>query len=422
MYTEFPIMSSHHAIYNNVEDLPFGMNINIAICNFSGYNQEDSLVINRAASDRGLLRCESFKIISIEEKKHETFCHVKDNLRNPSLNYSKLDPNGFIVQVGSVVGIGDVLVSKIQRSDGGGSNSYKDCSVICRLSEEGIIDQVFISETQEGFKLVKIKIRALKVCEMGDKMASRNAQKGVCGMVMDEKDMPFGEKTGFVPDILFNSLSIPSRMTINQLLECYIAKECLRNDKDKFTVSIFSEASKNIFENIQDPSSEIFFENLDTESYGAEVLINGQTGERIQGKVNTGLVYYSRLKHIVSNKVHARGQRGLRQSLTRQPTEGRSRSGGLRLGEMERDCFISHGLSAVLRERLFLSSDEFQIHCCNTCGSILTSINKNVKCDNCSIKNIEYSKIKLPYACKVLFQYLNAVGISTRTLPQLKQT
>ena len=179
-------------------------------------------MINRAASDRGLLRCESFKIISIEEKKHETFCHVKDNLRNPSLNYSKLDPNGFIVQVGSVVGIGDVLVSKIQRSDGGGSNSYKDCSVICRLSEEGIIDQVFISETQEGFKLVKIKIRALKVCEMGDKMASRNAQ-GVCGMVMDEKicllvKRPVSFQIYCL--ILFN----PSRMTINQLWNVILRK------------------------------------------------------------------------------------------------------------------------------------------------------------------------------------------------------
>ena len=398
-YPESPITQSHHAEYNHLDKLGIGNNLCVAIMMFSGYNQEDSVILNKAAIDRGLLRCFSYRTIIVEEKKKSTVCTEKIEktpleFRNNCFNYSKVDENG-IIKVGSTVGCGDVIVCKLQKVNNKENITWRDSSVIIKPGEEGIVDRVFLSSNIEGYKIIKIKIRVEKIPEIGDKLASRNAQKGTISIILDEKDMPFTEKEGIVPDLILNPLCIPSRMTINQLIETYLSKKSIHHLKKYYSTIFFEQNKKDIMKELQQ----------DNTDFGNEYMINGMTGEKLKTKIFFGPCYYHRLKHLVSNKVHSRNSGNI-QLMTRQPLEGRSRDGGLRVGEMERDCIIAHGTSRLLRERLFEVSDYFEIHICNQCGNIP---HKPSFCNFCKKKNIV--KIPLPYACKLLFQQLMALGI-----------
>lgn len=398
-YPEIPITLSHHAEYNNLDKLGIGTNLCVAIMMFSGYNQEDSVIVNKAAIDRGLLRCFSYRTIIIEEKKKSTICTERIEktpieFRNKCFNYSKVDENG-IIKVGSIVGCGDVVVCKLQKVNNKESISWRDSSVIIKPGEEGVVDRVFLSSNVEGYKIIKVKIRVEKVPEIGDKVASRNAQKGTISIVLDEHDMPFTEKEGIVPDLILNPLCIPSRMTINQLIETYLSRKSIDNFKKYYSTIFFKENQNVIVEELQNDKSD----------FGNEYMINGMTGEKLKSKIFFGPCYYHRLKHLVSNKIHSRNSGNI-QMMTRQPLEGRSRDGGLRVGEMERDAIIAHGTSRLLRERLFEVSDYFEIQICNQCGNLP---HKPSFCNFCKKKNIV--KIPLPYACKLLFQQLMALGI-----------
>jgi DNA-directed RNA polymerase II subunit RPB2 len=246
--------------------------------------------------------------------------------------------------------------------------------------------------------MIKVTIRNQKIPEAGDKCASRSAQKGTIGLVMSQEDMPFTQD-GITPDILINSLCLPSRMTVSQLLETVLGKACCM-EGSYGDATAFSSNSDNIAEHICDRLEKNGFERT-----GWEMLYNGMTGLPIKAKIFIGPVFYQRLKHMVSDKIHSRSH-GHVTTLTRQPLEGRSREGGLRFGEMERDAMIGHGASRFLKERLFDKSDIYQIYVCDGCGNIATTQQYCKACDSDQI-----SKCNLPYASKLLFQELMAMSI-----------
>jgi len=403
-YPEKPIIQSHWAEYNRLDRLGFGSNLCVAIMCYTGYNQEDSVIMNQAAIDRGLLRCFSYRTLVVEEKKKSTLCTEKiekpsPQYQNKCFNYDKLDENG-IIKVGVYVGCGDVIVSKLQKVNNKESFVWRDSSVIVKSGEEGYVDKVYITTTTEGYKLIKVKIRVEKIPEQGDKCASRCAQKGTISLILNQEDLPFCAETGMVPDLILNPQCIPSRMTINQLIESYLSEKSLQNWKKYYSTIFYGETEKILMEEFQKDSSD----------YCNRTMVNGMTGERIQAKIFFGPTHYHRLKHLVSNKIHSRNN-GNMQLMTRQPLEGRSRDGGLRFGEMERDCVVAHGASRFIRERLFEVSDYFEIPVCANCGNMHphhTDVSSSC-CNLCQKKNIV--KIAIPYACKLLFQQLTALGI-----------
>lgn len=334
-YPEKPLIQSHHTEYNHLNETPIGNNLIVAILTYTGFNQEDSVIMNRSAIERGLFRSFGYKMLVVEEKKKSTLMMEKIELvpkefQNKSFDYSKLDENG-IIKVGTYVGVGDVIVSKLQKiTDKMNNDNWHDNSIIIKTGEEGVVDKVYIMNNVEGYKIIKIRIRIYKIPEIGDKVASRCAQKGTISVILNQEDMPV-TSSGIVPDLIINPLCIPSRMTINQLIECFSNKSAVEKLQKRYSTS-FSHHSINVIPQLQKELLDCGFEKN-----GCEVMYNGMTGERLQGQIFIGPTYYHRLKHLVSNKIHARNHGNI-QALTRQPLEGRSRDGGLRFGEMERDC------------------------------------------------------------------------------------
>ena len=334
-YPEKPLIQSHHTEYNHLNETPIGNNLIVAILTYTGFNQEDSVIMNRSAIERGLFRSFGYKMLVVEEKKKSTLMMEKIELvpkefQNKSFDYSKLDENG-IIRVGTYVGVGDVIVSKLQKiTDKMNNDNWHDNSIIIKTGEEGVVDKVYMMNNVEGYKIIKIRIRIYKIPEIGDKVASRCAQKGTISVILNQEDMPV-TSSGIVPDLIINPLCIPSRMTINQLIECFSNKSAVEKLQKRYSTS-FSHHSINVIPQLQKELLDCGFEKN-----GSEVMYNGMTGERLQGQIFIGPTYYHRLKHLVSNKIHARNHGNI-QALTRQPLEGRSRDGGLRFGEMERDC------------------------------------------------------------------------------------
>ena len=417
-YPQRPIVSTKTADFMGFSEMPSGINCIVAIACYTGFNQEDSIIINYSAIQRGLFWATTYRTHSDEEKKQGTYNTERIgtpplNIRKKDNNYSLLDENGIVRtrfpvytdQNGKKCGggavyveSGDVIIGKILiQSSKSNPEELTDISLTIKKGEEGYVDRIFTSISPNGYKLVKVVIRTLRIPEVGDKFASRAAQKGTCGMIYNQADMPFTQD-GIVPDIIINPHCIPSRMTINQLMESTLGKSCCIEgtfgDSTPFTKS-----SINIAEEL--------CQRLEMHNYertGKELLCNGMTG-KIMGEVFIGPVYYQRLKHLVSDKIHARSD-GPNASLTRQPLEGRSRDGGLRFGEMERDCIISHGASKFLNERLSEQSDPYVISTCMDCNGFATT---NEYCKNCGSDNV--CKVNLPYISKLVIQELNAMCI-----------
>ena len=410
-YPQRPLVNTKMAGFLGFDDMPAGINAIVAIACYSGFNQEDSIIINKSAIDRGLFVTTSYRTLVDEEKKQGTYNYETIHLppidkRKRNANYSYLDERGIVRKRinGKQVFVtkDDVIIGKtLTKSNKNGEEEQFDCSFVIKHGEEGYIDRVIETVTPNGYKMIKVVIRNNKVPEIGDKFCSRAAQKGTLGMVYSHENMPFTQE-GIVPDVILNPHAIPSRMTLNVLLETLLGKSCLIEgtfgDATPFTSN-----SVDIAEKLCDR-----LEKNGYDKYGWETLYSGFTGEPIEAKIYFGPTFYSRLKHMVSDKIHSRSM-GHVTTLTRQPLEGRSREGGLRFGEMERDCMIAHGVSRFLKERLFEKSDPYTINICDNCGNIATS---NTECRFCNEDKI--SKVGFPYAAKLLINELMAMQIKIK--------
>lgn len=370
-YPQKPLATTRSMEFLKFRELPAGQNAIVAIACYSGYNQEDSVIMNQSSIDRGLFRSLFYRAYADQEKSVGQTVIEKfekpmrsDTLKLKHGTYEKLDDDG-VVAPGVRVSGEDIIIGKTspiaadaeelgQRTQ---LHTKRDASTPLRSTENGIVDQVLVATNADGLKFCKVRMRTTKIPQIGDKFASRHGQKGTIGITYRQEDMPFtGE--GLVPDIIINPHAIPSRMTIAHLIECQLSKvSSLRGfegDATPFTEVTVDSVSKLLREH-------------GYQSRGFEVMYNGHTGRKLVVQVFLGPTYYQRLRHMVDDKIHARA-RGPVQILTRQPVEGRARDGGLRFGEMERDCMISHGASAFLKERLFEVSDAFRVHICDICG------------------------------------------------------
>ena len=423
-YPEKPIIQSHHSLYNNGSNLPFGVNLVCLVSSYTGYNQEDSLILNQGAIDRGILRITTYKTLSVEEKKKNTLSvevikRVSPEFQNISYNYNKVDDNG-IIKKGQFISIGDVIVAKLTKLHDKKKDDcvrWKDTSVICKSGEEGWVSDVYITTNQDGYKLVKIKVATMRIPRIGDKLASRCAQKGTISCILPEVDCPFSE-SGIIPDVIISPLAFPSRMTINQILEGFLSKLSVNKVNVLYCTS-FSKHSTNIIDSTLSGRKTTIYDEEKDKDLGKEWFRNGFTGERFKCKLSVGCVYYHRLKHLVDLKLHSRNT-GSKVFLTRQPLEGRSRSGGLRMGEMERDCLLSQGVSSFLRERLFLMSDPFTISVCYGCGYMIDRQADNT-CRICK-KFDSVRTVPIPYAAKLLIQQLFALNLKINIFPKTFHT
>jgi len=409
-YPAKPLAKTKASTFMGYDDMPCGINAIVAIMCYTGRNQEDSIIMNQSAIDRGLFCATSYRTFMAEEKKRgayitETIEIPEKTIQKRGYDYSKLDKTG-VVKKGLKVKKGDVLIAKvITKCNKNGDSERVDCSVTVKCGEEGSVDRIFDIKTPNGYRLIKVVLRTKRTPEMGDKLASRCGQKGTIGMIYPQEDMPFTEE-GICPDIIINSHCIPSRMTTNQLIETIVGKSGLM--KGKFTdATPFTPSTVNMTERICNELLECGYQKD-----GLEVMYSGITGEKIDAKIFIGPTYYQRLKHMVSDKIHSRAT-GSVTMMTHQPLEGRSQEGGLRFGEMERDAMIVHGVSRFLKERLFDMSDPYQIPVCKACG-MMTKSPKT--CSECMEDKV--TSVNLPYAAKLLFTELQAMGIKITINPE----
>ena len=315
-----------------------------------------------------------------------------------------MDNDGFVPKNTYVNG-NDVIVGKVMPKKVNGEINYYDNSLVMKANDDGYVDINYNGINSEGYKFCKVRIRKNRKPEIGDKCASCSAQKGTIGMTYKHQDMPF-TKDGIVPDIIMNPHAIPSRMTIAQLMECIMGKAGCH-------IGAFGDSTPYNDCSVEDIAKVL--EKSGMERYGNEILYNGRTGEQIKTEIFIGPTYYQRLKHMVTDKVHSRGSNGPIVMLTRQPSEGRARSGGLRLGEMERDCFIAHGTANFLAERMLHVSDNYRIFVCKYCGMHANvNTDKNIySCKNCK-NNTDIAQVRMPYAFKLLNQELYTMNIMMR--------
>ena len=324
-YPQRPLVNTQVADMLHYNELPSGMNVVVAIMCYSGYNQEDSIIMSQSAIDRGLFRSSFYRTYKEEQNVSST---SKETIEVPNKNecvamkycdYSKLDEDG-IVKNGIKVESDDIIVGKTLETTSMGKK--RDSSLSIRHNENGYIDRVMLSTNEQGLPIIKTKVRSLRIPEIGDKFASKHAQKGTIGITYTQEDMPF-TSDGIIPDIIVNPHAIPSRMTVGQLIECIYGKYCAMSGTYG-DATVFSNPDPHVISDA--------LESIGYQRHGEETMYHGQTGEMLKAKIFIGPTYYQRLKHMVGDKIHARS-RGPLQILTRQPVEGRARDGGLRFGK-----------------------------------------------------------------------------------------
>lgn len=410
-YPQKPLVSTIPGDIVGLTNMPSGQNAIVAIASYTGYNQEDSIIMNKGSIDRGMFRSIFYRTYKEETKVHGS--GTKETIEVPQreecvdiklANYDTLGDDG-IVECGQYIKGNDVLIGKtVMCPDLNGKK--RDCSTIVKPNDDGVVDRVMATTNENGSNLLKIRVRKVKVPQIGDKFSARHGQKGTIGMIYSEENMPFSSKDGIRPDIIINPHAIPSRMTIGQLLECIFGKVASLDGKFRDSTA---------FEHDEEEIHDLY-ESLHRRGFqrhGSDMLINGMTGKQMPHSIFIGPTYYQRLKHMVEDKIHSRGK-GPVQLLTRQPVEGRARDGGLRTGEMERDAMISHGTAMFMKDRLFYNSDAYRIHVCSSCGLIVSGDIKNNRfiCKMCVSPKVK--QITIPFATKLLFQELMSIGATPR--------
>lgn len=410
-YPQKPIVRSF--VYDTLNTYPAGQNLTVAIMTYEGYNMEDALVFNKGSVDRGAGRSFYYRPYSAIEMNYAG--GLKDEIAVPEKDASgyKMESSYRFLENDGVtfpeaeIGEGEVMIGKmsppkfLSEAREISVRAKKESSVTMRQEEKGVVDVVFITEDNEGNKIVQVKTRDQRIPEPGDKFATSHGQKGVIGMIVPEEDIPF-TSNGIKPDVIFNPHGLPSRMTVGYLLELLAGKVgCLRGEVVDGTS--FSGSDK---KELGDQLRKLGF-RFD----GKESMYSGITGKKMEAKIFVGNLYYLKLKYMVGNKLHGRAS-GKVALLTRQPIEGRSRGGALRLGEMEQQALVAHGASLLLKERY--DSDKITLPICSKCGSIgiEDQIRKKISCPICSSEDIEM--VEVSYAFKLLLEELQGLHINTK--------
>jgi DNA-directed RNA polymerase II subunit RPB2 len=437
---QVPLVKSRYLKYINNEEHPCGENTIVAIMAWNGYNVEDSILFNEGSLKRGLFRTTYYSVYESREEsaqvKDKTVDSVFANIETkeviglkPGCDYSQLDEYGLIKE-NSLVDEKTVLIGKVT-SNIEQPGTYLDASSFPKKGQLGYVDKSFMTEGEEGFRIAKVRIRNERIPDIGDKFCSRCGQKGTVGLVIPEADMPF-TADGIKPDIIINPHALPSRMTIGQLVESLMGKACaMQGAFGDCTAFVNNSDMPKVF-------GQLLVEN-GYHSSGNELLYNGQTGEQIQSEIYMGPTYYMRLKHMVKDKINYRAQ-GPRTALTHQTVQGRANDGGLRIGEMERDGLIAHGITSFMQESMLVRGDDYYMAICNKTGTVAIynesrnlflspmadgpiKFNGAYDSDQLKIQTLSkygrsFSIVRVPYAFKLLMQELLTMNVQMRIITE----
>jgi DNA-directed RNA polymerase subunit B len=415
-YPQRPLVATKPMDVIGYNERPAGQNFVIAILSSIGYNMEDAIIFNKSSVQRGLGNSSFFRIYKASCKQY--LGGSKDRLTIPEAGirgyhgadaYRQLESDGIIANEAEVTG-GDILIGKTSpprfmeeyRGLEVRGPQLRDTSVGVRPNEVGVVDSVFITKDIEGSQLIKIKVRSNRIPELGDKFVSRHGQKGVMGMLVPQEDMPFST-TGVIPDIIMNPHAYPSRMTVGQFIESIAGKAAAIRGEIVDGTPFSNEDPKTLQQHLID---------FGLQPGGREILYDGMSGKMFETEIFLGVAFYQKLHHMVVDKIHARA-RGQVQMLTRQPTEGRARGGGLRFGEMERDCLVGHGAAMLLKDRLLEESDAYTIYVCERCGrqGYYDIRQRKYTCPTCETKS-DIEPVTVSYAFKLLLQEMQSLCLS----------
>lgn len=471
-YGQTPILKSQLLQHIDREEQPCGENVIVAIMCYTGYNVEDAILINEGSIKRGLFNTTYYTTYSEHEERKrgqagknksagaagtaaantgsdatpntdegssaalvvdKRFTNIESEPLvvglKPGHDYSKLDRNG-LVRENTAIDDKTIIIGMTTNS---AINPDKrvDASKTTKKGQLGVVDKAFITEGEEGERIAKVRIREMRIPNMGDKMASRAGQKGVVGLVIPESNMPF-TKDGLKPDLIINPHALPTRQTVGHLVECLIGKACAMYGGFGDCTAFNNDGSKAAAYGRLLPA-------VGFHSSGHDILYNGMTGEQIETEIFIGPNYYMRLKHMVKDKINYRAL-GPRTALTKQPVSGRANDGGLRIGEMERDSVIGHGISEFLRESMMERGDEYQAVVCNTTGVLAiynparnlfmspmadgplrffkSESGKGYALDTITKYGRRFSVVSIPYSLKLLMQELATINVQLRVVTE----
>jgi len=440
-YGQTPLTKSKYLDYATKEQHPYGENAIVAVMCYSGFNVEDAVIVNKGSLERGLFRTTYYNMYEDHEETKNVgnavidkrFMNIEDNNvtdLKPGYDYSKLDKSTGLIKENEEVTEKTIVIGKTTPLFGDNEGSFRDDSVTPKKGQVGYVDKSFITRGEEGKRIAKVRIRAERIPAIGDKFCSRAGQKGTIGIILDEQDMPT-TANGIRPDIIVNPHAMPSRMTIGHLVETITSK----------TAAIYGGYGNCTAFMQKGPKHELFGKALVESGYhssGNEILYNGMTGEQLETEIYFGPTYYLRLKHMPKDKINYRAT-GPRTVMTRQTVQGRANNGGLRVGEMDRDCVIAHGLNYFLNESMMVRGDEFYMAICNKSGTIaiyneqnnlflspfvdgpvkfVTNINNEINIKNVSKFGKDFSIVRVPYAFKLLMQELQAMNVQMRIITE----